>query len=117
MAPIGSLLWRSLRVYQVYGANTEVGKTAITTALCRAVRNAYKNETTAYLKPVSTGPHNDADDRCKLLLLFLLCASQLTLRASRSFETSSSSLVLTHVPDISNGILMGSLNQPYTSTI
>ncbi|ETS83587.1 hypothetical protein PFICI_05463 [Pestalotiopsis fici W106-1] len=61
MAPVGSMLWRSLRVWQVYGANTEVGKTVLTTTLCKAARNRYQDEVTAYLKPVSTGPLDEAD--------------------------------------------------------
>ena len=64
MAPIGSLLWRSVRVYQIYGANTEVGKTIFTTVLCSAAKNRYKDEVTAYLKPVSTGPQDEADALC-----------------------------------------------------
>ncbi|KAH8200995.1 hypothetical protein TruAng_004854 [Truncatella angustata] len=63
MAPAGALLWRSLRIYQVYGANTEVGKTIITTALCNATKNVFKDGATNYLKPVSTGPENEADAR------------------------------------------------------
>ncbi|KAH9907926.1 hypothetical protein F4778DRAFT_454011 [Xylariomycetidae sp. FL2044] len=62
MAPIGSLLWRSLRVYQIYGANTEVGKTVFTTLLSKASRRVWSHEHTGYLKPVSTGPQDEADD-------------------------------------------------------
>ena len=57
------MLWRSLRVWQVYGANTEVGKTVLTTTLCKAARNRYQDEVTAYLKPVSTGPLDEADSQ------------------------------------------------------
>ncbi|KAI1387946.1 PLP-dependent transferase [Hypoxylon trugodes] len=63
MAPTHPLLWRSLRVFQVYGANTDVGKTIFTTVLCKAANNASKKERTAFLKPVSTGPEDGADDR------------------------------------------------------
>ncbi|KAK9418499.1 hypothetical protein SUNI508_07987 [Seiridium unicorne] len=63
MEPVGSLLWRSLRVWQIYGANTEVGKTVLTTILCKAARARYKDDLTAYLKPVSTGPEDEADSR------------------------------------------------------
>ncbi|KAL4066826.1 pyridoxal phosphate-dependent transferase [Scleroderma citrinum] len=55
-----SHLYRHLRIHQVFGANTDVGKTIITTALARA--SALKNNTVFYLKPVSTGPLRDADD-------------------------------------------------------
>ncbi|KAM0270603.1 hypothetical protein ACHAQH_009387 [Verticillium albo-atrum] len=61
MAPLSGLLWRHLRVHQVYGANTDVGKTIFTTILCNATTKFYNRERTAYLKPVSTGPANEAD--------------------------------------------------------
>lgn len=64
MAPVGSLLWRGLRVYQVYGANTSVGKTVLTTILCKTARGLYEKENTSYLKPVSTGPPEEEDERC-----------------------------------------------------
>ncbi|RYP11203.1 hypothetical protein DL764_000159 [Monosporascus ibericus] len=63
MAPVGSMLWRTLRTYQVYGANTEVGKTVFTTILCKAARSLYEKEKISYLKPVSTGPEDEADER------------------------------------------------------
>ncbi|KAG6821151.1 hypothetical protein H0H93_005371 [Arthromyces matolae] len=53
-----SLLFRHLRVHQIFGANTDVGKTILTTAL---VRSAAKNNPAYYLKPVSTGDLADAD--------------------------------------------------------
>ncbi|EPQ52718.1 PLP-dependent transferase [Gloeophyllum trabeum ATCC 11539] len=55
-----SLLFKNLRVHQVFGANTDVGKTLLTSALVRA--SATKHERVFYLKPVSTGPMQDADD-------------------------------------------------------
>jgi dethiobiotin synthetase/adenosylmethionine--8-amino-7-oxononanoate aminotransferase len=65
LPPAGSLLWRSLRIYQVYGANTEVGKTIFTTLLCKAAKSRPPGEGTVFLKPVSTGPDNEADEKCK----------------------------------------------------
>ncbi|KAI0394402.1 bifunctional dethiobiotin synthetase/adenosylmethionine-8-amino-7-oxononanoate aminotransferase [Xylariaceae sp. FL0594] len=62
MPPIGSLLWRNLRIYKIYGANTDVGKTIFTTIFCNASKRLWKDEATAYLKPVSTGPDDEADD-------------------------------------------------------
>ena len=64
LEPVGSLLWRSLRVYQVYGANTDVGKTVFTTILCNVANRLWQDEETAFLKPISTGPQDEADDRC-----------------------------------------------------
>ncbi|KAJ7026924.1 PLP-dependent transferase [Mycena alexandri] len=55
-----SLLFKHLRIHQIFGANTDVGKTILTTALVRASA-ALKNEV-FYLKPISTGPIQDADD-------------------------------------------------------
>jgi bifunctional dethiobiotin synthetase / adenosylmethionine---8-amino-7-oxononanoate aminotransferase len=54
-----SLLFKSLRVHQVFGANTDVGKTVLTSILVRA--SAAKENKVFYLKPVSTGPMQDAD--------------------------------------------------------
>ncbi|KAK7697920.1 hypothetical protein SLS57_012536 [Botryosphaeria dothidea] len=61
MAAYGGLLWRSRRVHQIWGANTDVGKTVVSTSLCLAARAWWKFEHTAYLKPVSTGPLEEAD--------------------------------------------------------
>ena len=53
-------LFKQFRVHQVFGANTNVGKTILTTGLVRA--SALKGKDVFYLKPVSTGPLTDADD-------------------------------------------------------
>ncbi|ERS97389.1 dethiobiotin synthase [Sporothrix schenckii ATCC 58251] len=58
----GAILRRSLRVYQVYGANTGVGKTVTSAILCGALHRAFPEEHVWYLKPVSTGPQDQADD-------------------------------------------------------
>ena len=55
-----SLLFKNLRIHQMFGANTDVGKTVLTSALVRA--SAATGHTVHYLKPVSTGPMSDADD-------------------------------------------------------
>ncbi|KAI0048950.1 PLP-dependent transferase [Auriscalpium vulgare] len=55
-----SLLFKQLRIHQVFGANTDVGKTILTSALVRA--SAAAQHKVFYLKPVSTGPMQDADD-------------------------------------------------------
>lgn len=55
-----SSLYNHLRIHQIFGANTNVGKTILTTALVRA--SAQKGNNVFYLKPVSTGPIQDADD-------------------------------------------------------
>jgi dethiobiotin synthetase/adenosylmethionine--8-amino-7-oxononanoate aminotransferase len=62
--PRGALLWRSLRLYQVYGANTDVGKTIFSTILCKGVKRLRRNDEVAFLKPISTGPEDEADQRC-----------------------------------------------------
>ncbi|KAG6081084.1 hypothetical protein E4U15_003048 [Claviceps sp. LM218 group G6] len=62
-SPLAALLWRSLRVYQVFGANTDVGKTIFTTLLARTARKKAQDEHVAFLKPVSTGAADEADDR------------------------------------------------------
>ncbi|OBT58392.1 hypothetical protein VE04_00766 [Pseudogymnoascus sp. 24MN13] len=57
----GSVLRRSLRAYQIYGANTGVGKTVMSTILCGALHHAFPQEPVWYLKPVSAGPLDDAE--------------------------------------------------------
>jgi hypothetical protein len=54
-------LWPRLRTLQIYGANTGVGKTIFSTVLCRAFQR--KLQRVQYVKPVSTGPLDEADDR------------------------------------------------------
>ncbi|PHH68450.1 hypothetical protein CDD83_6086 [Cordyceps sp. RAO-2017] len=61
--PPGSLLWRSLRLYQLFGANTDVGKTVFATLLAGSAKSRWPDEAVTYLKPVSTGPAHEADDR------------------------------------------------------
>jgi bifunctional dethiobiotin synthetase / adenosylmethionine---8-amino-7-oxononanoate aminotransferase len=56
-----SLLFRNALIHQVFGANTEVGKTVFTTALVQAAIE--KRRRVLYLKPVSTGPVEEEDDR------------------------------------------------------
>ncbi|KAI1918149.1 hypothetical protein LOZ12_002643 [Ophidiomyces ophidiicola] len=60
---VGSGLWRTARAYQVYGANTNVGKTVVSTILCKAIPALSPADPLRFLKPVSTGPRADADDR------------------------------------------------------
>ncbi|KAK5050891.1 hypothetical protein LTR84_003450 [Exophiala bonariae] len=56
------MLWRDLKVWQIYGANTDVGKTIISSLLCKALQKRAHQNALLYLKPVSTGPQSDADD-------------------------------------------------------
>ncbi|KAK3386109.1 hypothetical protein B0H63DRAFT_501654 [Podospora didyma] len=60
--PVGAQLWRLLCVYQIFGANTDVGKTVFTTNLINTVTENRPNAKVAYLKPVSTGPKSKADN-------------------------------------------------------
>ncbi|KAK6902678.1 dethiobiotin synthase [Kwoniella mangroviensis CBS 8507] len=61
------LLFPNFRIHQVFGANTDVGKTLLTTALVRATASKYaasakgKEKSVFYLKPVSTGPDEESD--------------------------------------------------------
>lgn len=62
-----SRLFHHLRVHQVFGANTDVGKTLLTAALVRASSIAGKS--VYYIKPVSTGP----PARCRRRVGCVLC--------------------------------------------
>ena len=55
-----TLLYRNLRIHQIFGTNTDVGKTVFATALVRS--SAHWGHNVLYLKPVSTGGIGDADD-------------------------------------------------------
>lgn len=57
------MLWRDLKAWQVYGANTNAGKTIVSTVLCKALQRRAPTNGVLYLKPVSTGPQDEADDR------------------------------------------------------
>jgi dethiobiotin synthetase/adenosylmethionine--8-amino-7-oxononanoate aminotransferase len=76
MQRAGSGLWRSLAAFQVYGANTNVGKTVASTILCKVLGDApqlrerpgaqsdgQSKSKVHYLKPVSTGPVEHVDSR------------------------------------------------------
>lgn len=49
----------------MYGANTDVGKTIFSTILCKGAKRLRPNEEVAFLKPISTGPDDESDQRCK----------------------------------------------------
>lgn len=59
----GTSLWNSLRAFQLFGANTNVGKTIVSTALLKAImaKNKVAPESACYIKPVSTGNIMEAD--------------------------------------------------------
>jgi dethiobiotin synthetase/adenosylmethionine--8-amino-7-oxononanoate aminotransferase len=61
-----SLLFKHFRVHQVFGANTDVGKTVLTSALVRA--SALSDKSVFYLKPVSAGPP-PGDEWCSIFTL------------------------------------------------
>ena len=64
MLRVGSPLWPRLKTIQVYGANTNVGKTIFSSLICRALRRRLPDtHHVRYLKPVSTGWQLDADNQ------------------------------------------------------
>lgn len=73
MRQVGSALWPKLKALQVYGANTGVGKTVISAVVCRAFQRRHgAKHKIHYVKPISTGPLSEADDRyVSLTPLFL----------------------------------------------
>ena len=70
-----SLLFKHLRIHQVFGANTDVGKTILSCALARA--SALKDNSVFYLKPISAGPIDTADHKLRKFYK-LLSAQPLT---------------------------------------
>ncbi|KAK1916008.1 hypothetical protein P3342_003823 [Pyrenophora teres f. teres] len=61
MARVSGGLWKKLVAVQVYGANTGVGKTVFSTLLGAHFGRKPK-WSVHYIKPVSTGPADEADD-------------------------------------------------------
>ncbi|TKX24587.1 aminotransferase class-III-like protein 1 [Elsinoe australis] len=61
MKQVGSLLWDNFNVFQIFGANTGVGKTIVSTLLAK--RFGKINSTAFYLKPVQTGSDESIDSR------------------------------------------------------
>ena len=61
MGRIGAALLSKLATFQIYGANTNVGKTVASTVICKGFRD--KGLKTLYLKPVSTGSIEHVDSR------------------------------------------------------
>ena len=60
--PPGALLWASTMVYQIFGSNTDVGKTVFSTILCKCT-SEYDDNITTYLKPMASG--GVGDEQCK----------------------------------------------------
>ncbi|CAN6656409.1 hypothetical protein TRVA0_029S00298 [Trichomonascus vanleenenianus] len=61
MAQVGACFWRHMKAFQVFGANTDVGKTIFTTTICRSLGNRSSPGRVLYVKPVQTGPEEDWD--------------------------------------------------------
>ncbi|KAJ3134700.1 hypothetical protein HK101_004322, partial [Irineochytrium annulatum] len=57
----GSSIWRHMPIFQIFAANTDVGKTVLTTALCRGALRSPR--AVHYIKPVQTGFPVDSDER------------------------------------------------------
>lgn len=62
MPGLVSFLSKRLPTFQIYGANTEVGKTIVSTILSLGIpKNSKKDCKVHYIKPISTGSLSDAD--------------------------------------------------------
>lgn len=59
--PAGFLPTRETQIYQIFAANTNVGKTILTTGLCRAATTSANQHdcNVLYLKPIQTGSNSD----------------------------------------------------------
>lgn len=67
MSRVRGGLWKKYIAVQIYGANTDVGKTVFSTLLGLGFKNGLMKQQwkykIQYIKPVSTGPFNDRDDK------------------------------------------------------
>ncbi|KAF1928024.1 PLP-dependent transferase [Didymella exigua CBS 183.55] len=65
MSKVPAGLWKKFIAVQVYGANTDVGKTVFSSLLGKRFKFGQVNSKkwqVQYIKPVSTGPQSDRDD-------------------------------------------------------
>ncbi|KAJ3126914.1 hypothetical protein HK100_010014 [Physocladia obscura] len=53
----------AIRALLMFGANTDVGKTLLSAALCRGAAAHFGSDKVAYLKPIQTGYPTDSDSR------------------------------------------------------
>lgn len=60
---VGGSLWPSMRALQIWGANTDVGKTIFSAILCLSAANKRPLEGVYYIKPVSTGLAEHMDSK------------------------------------------------------
>lgn len=65
MARVAGGLWQKYIAVQIYGTSTGIGKTVFSTLLSAHFRNrsGLPKWEVQYIKPVSTGPAQEADDK------------------------------------------------------
>lgn len=77
MSRVPAGLWQKYIAVQIYGANTDVGKTVFSTLLGLRLKHGLKRFKTKYqvqyIKPVSTGPGSDRDDESVPSILGSIC--------------------------------------------
>lgn len=85
------MLFSHLRIHQIFGANTDVGKTIFSTVLSLAT--AIQNRRVFYLKPVSTGAAEDADDGSVHLVPFVFTLTFLYCRHIKRFTPKKAKII------------------------
>lgn len=72
MSRLPAGLWQKYIAVQIYGANTDVGKTVFSTLLGLRAKGGVGGSRyrVHYIKPVSTGPSSDRDDRLVCCTIF-----------------------------------------------
>ncbi|CAK4749557.1 hypothetical protein LEN26_011750 [Aphanomyces euteiches] len=83
--PNAAPLSLKLPVVQVFGSNTDVGKTLVSTGLCRAAVKSSATSNVGYIKPLQTGGDSMMDAR--FLRSHVEDASRLTCQTLFSWET------------------------------
>lgn len=111
-------LWKKFPVHYVFGANTDVGKTIFSTALLRHLAN----ENSLYIKPISTGDLNEADDGHVNRYVSQInshCLSQLSTPCSPHLALQLESKVrdTTEEPHVNDQVVLSKLNDTLHSHI
>jgi dethiobiotin synthetase/adenosylmethionine--8-amino-7-oxononanoate aminotransferase len=97
--PTPFLPTRAFQAYQIFAANTNVGKTIFATGLCRAAAIvSNKDRDVFYLKPVQTGYPVDSDERCVFRVLDSLLL-MISIRHVQTYNTLLKSNTLYKYPD------------------
>lgn len=69
MGPVPGLLWRSRRIFQIWGTDRHNTKHVIAAILCAAARHRWQHEQVTFLRPAPTTQADKVNSKCTLIAL------------------------------------------------